>query len=159
MPSKHFWTTKDMDQDLKVREITQDVRAIIAKSGIQIANGRAVPGSRPTLNDSYICFNGVDGEACDGFLYPRRIRKAGQQRTSSTSVRQTQSPTTSSCPQHWSRSSTTRGPTSRSSRTPNSTDQSGMKRTNSTAAPSDEIFPKVSENTNAYKGPNPREDS
>ena len=70
MSYEYFWTIKDMDQDLSVREIAQDLRAIIARSGVPIANGCGEPGSRPAINESFICFNGVDDEGQDGFSYP-----------------------------------------------------------------------------------------
>ena len=73
MSVEYFWTIKNMDQDLNVREIAQDLRAIIAGSGVPIANGYGEPGSRPAINESFICFNGVDDEGQDGFSYPPGI--------------------------------------------------------------------------------------
>ena len=71
MYTHYFRLSKELrGTNYKTPEICQDVRMLMMKSEIPVANGSGEEDTEPVLSDLRISFNGVGEEGCEEFDYP-----------------------------------------------------------------------------------------
>ena len=66
----HTYRIYHLDLDLRVPEVSSDIRRLIKHSNVPIGDYEGKPGSRPKLGHSLVSFNGIGEDSAETFAFP-----------------------------------------------------------------------------------------